>query len=108
MLVYYQIYADDGGNIPSKTPVTPGTPFLGRIKARSVLPPRTVKAVKRNITKMENIKGGESSLFLTQYSQSPMDDTDMVTFLNGTGPGSMPQESLALVAELSDFERSAL
>ena len=37
-----------------------------------------------------------------------MDDADMVTFLNGTGPGSTPQEPLALVAELSDFERSAL
>ena len=28
--------------------------------------------------------------------------------LNGTGPGSTPQEPLALVAKMSDSERSAL
>ena len=107
LLVYYQIYTEDGP-IPSKLPATPGNPFVGRIKARSVLPPRTVKAVKRNITKVENIKDGENtSLFLT-HSKSPMDDTDMVTFLNGKGPGSTAQEPLALVAKLSDFERSIL
>ena len=108
MLVYYQIYAEDGG-IPSKKPVAPDDPFLGRIKAISVPPPRTVKAVKRNITKVENIKGGEgTSIFLTPLSQSPMDDADKVIFVNGTGPGSTPQEPLALVVKMSDSERSAL
>ena len=74
-------------------------------------PPRTVKAVKRSITKVENIKlnGGEStSLLLTPYSQSPMDDADKVTILNGTYPGSTPQEPLALVAKMSGSERSAM
>ena len=112
MLVYYRIYAEDGA-IFSKTPVTPSDPFLGRIKARSVPPPgpRTVKAVKRSIAKVENIKDREStSLFLTPYSQSPMDDADKITILNGTGLGSTPQEPLALVVNLkmSDSERSAL
>ena len=108
MLVYYRIYADDGA-IPSKTPVTPSDPFLGRIKVRSVPPPRTVNAVKGSIAKVENIKDREStSLFLTPYSQSPMDDNEKITFLNGTGPGSTPQEPLALVAKMSDSERSAL
>ena len=37
-----------------------------------------------------------------------MDDTEKVTILNGTGPGSTPQEPLALVATMSDSERSAL
>ena len=106
MLVYYQIYAEDGG-IPSKIPVSPGDPFLGRIRAKSVPPPRTVKAVKRRITKVENIKGGEStSLFLTSNSQSPMDDAEKINI--GTGPGSTPQEPLALVAKMSDSDRSAL
>ena len=107
-LVYYQIYAEDGG-IPSKTPVTPGNPFVGRIKARSVPPPHTAKAVKRSIAKVENIKDRESTaLFLTPYSQTPMDDAEKVTILNGAGPGSTPREPLALVAKMSDSERRAL
>ena len=72
-------------------------------------PPRTVKAVKRSIAKVENIKDHEStSLFLTPYSKSPLYDAEKVTILNGTGPGSTPQEPLALVAKMSDSERSVL
>ena len=50
------------------------------------------------------------SLFLTSYSQSPMGDADKVTILNRTqaGPGSTPQNPLALVAKMSDSEQSAL
>ena len=108
LLVYYRIYAVDGA-IPSKVPAAPGDPFLGRIKARSVAPPHTAQAVKRCIAKMENIKDRTSTtLFLTPYSQSPMDDADKVTIRNRTGPGSTPQEPLALVAKMSDSERSAL
>ena len=108
LLVYYWIYAEDGA-IPSKTPVDPSDPFLGRIKVRSVPPPRTVKAVKGSIAKVENIKDREStSLFLTSYSQSPMDNDEKLIILNGAGPGTTPQEPLALVAEMSDSERSTL
>ena len=95
--------------MPSKTPVAPGDPFIGRIKVRSVPPPRTAKTVKRCIAKLENIKDhGSTSLFLTSYSKSPMDEAEKVTILNGTGPGSTPQEPLALVAKMSDSERSDL
>jgi hypothetical protein len=76
-----------------------------------VPPPRNAKAVKCRIVKVENIKDSErTSLFLTPYSESPMDDADMFTIHNGTGPGSNPQEPLAFVAKLSDSEslRSAL
>ena len=108
LLVYYRIYAEDGA-IPSKTPAAPSDPFLGRIKARSVPPPHTAKAVKHSIAKVENIEDRTStSLFLTPYSQSPMADDDEVTILSRTGPGSTPQEPLALVAKMSDSERSAL
>ena len=106
--MYYRIYAEDG-SIPSKTPAAPGDPFLGRIKARLVPPPHTAKAVRRCIAKMENIKDRTSTtLFLTPYSQSPMADNDKVTILSRTGPGSTPQEPLALVAKLSNSERSDL
>jgi hypothetical protein len=37
-----------------------------------------------------------------------MDDAGKVTTINGTGPGSMPQEPLALVAKISDSDRSDL
>ena len=108
MLVYYRIYAEDGA-IPAKTPFAPGDLFLGRIKVRSVPPPRTAKTVKHSIAKVENIKDRKSTtLFLTPYSQSPMDDAEKVTILDGTGPGSTPQEPLALVSKMSDSERSAL
>ena len=108
MLVYYRIYAEDGA-IPSKTHDAPCDPFLGRIRIRSVPPPRTAKSVKYGIGKVENIKDRENtSLFLTPYSESPMEDADKITILNGTGPGSTPQKPLALVAKLSDSERSAL
>ena len=109
MLVYYRIYAEDGA-IPSNTAVTPGDPFIGRIKVGSVPPPRTAKIVKRYIAKLENIKDrGSTSLFLTSNSKSPIDDAEkIITNLNGTGPGSTPQEPLALVAKMSDPERRAL
>ena len=111
MIVYYRIYAEDGA-LPSNTPVSPGDPFLGRIKYTSVPPPRTARTVKRCIANMENIENRErTSLFLTLNSQSPMDDTDKVSILNGTGrtgPGSTPQEPIALVLKMSDSERRAL
>ena len=108
LLVYYWIYAEDGA-IPSMTPAAPSNPFLGGIKARSVAPPHTVQTVKCSIAKVENIKDCIStSLFLTPYSQSPMDDAGEVTILNRTGPGSTSQEPLALVAKMSDSEQSAL
>jgi hypothetical protein len=56
-----------------------------------------------------NLKDHErGSLFLTPFSESPMDDAEKVTILNGTGPGSTPLQPLALVAKISDSERSAL
>ena len=67
-----------------------GDIFLGYIKVRSVPPPRTVKAVKGNIAKLENIKDREStSFFLTPCSQLPMDYAEKVTILDGTGAGSI-------------------
>ena len=110
MLVYYRIYTEDGA-IPSKIPATSGDPFIGRFKARSVPPPHNVKAMKLRIAKAEDINLNDPtsiSLFLTPYSQSPMGDADKFTILNRTGPGSTPQEPLALVAKMSDSERSVL
>jgi hypothetical protein len=104
LLVYYRIYVEDGA-VPSQTPV--GS-FLGRIKVRSVPPPRNAKAVKRSIAKVEKIRDFESSsLFLSPFSQSPMDNADIVTIHDFTDPGTTPEEPLALVVKLSDSEPSA-
>ena len=109
LLVYYTIYAEDGA-IPSKAPFTSDNPFLGRIKARSVAPPHIVRNVKRNIANVEDIKDRTitTTLFLTPHSQSPMGDADEISIVNRTGPGSMPQEPLALVAKMSVSELNAL
>ena len=37
-----------------------------------------------------------------------MSDADKIAILNRTGPGSTPQEPLALVAKMSDSDRSAM
>ena len=104
MIVYYRIYAEDGA-IPSKAPAAPSDPLLGRITARSVPPPHrdTAKAVKLSIAKVESIEDrANTRLFLSPYSQSPMGDADKVAALNSTtGPGSIPQEPLAFVANIS-------
>jgi hypothetical protein len=108
--VYYRIYAEDGA-IPSKTSTTPNDPFLGRIKAKDVAPPHNVKSVKLCLAEVEGISASTQTslgLFLTPYSQSPMDDTLKVTILHRTGPGSLPQEPLALIAKMTDSERRTL
>ena len=72
-------------------------------------PPRNAKAVKRSIEKVEDIKHCEkTSLFLTPYSELPMDDGDMFTIHSGTGPGSKPQEPLAFVLDSSLTDRETL
>ena len=72
-------------------------------------PPRTAKVVKRSIANVENINDREkTNLFLTPFSESPMDDAVKVIILNGTGSGSTPQEPFALVAKMSDSERTIL
>ena len=109
LLVYYRIYTEDG-SIPSKTPVNPDDPFTGRIVVKFVPPPHNAKAIKRSIAKVENIKDRErTTIFLTPYSKSPMDDADKFTSHNDcTGPGYSADAPVALVAKMSDSERTTL
>ena len=67
-------------------------------------PPFTVKAVKGSIAQVENIKHLNTSVFLTPYSELPLSDAAKVILL----PRSTPQEPLALVAKMSDSDRSTL
>ena len=98
MIVYYRIYAEDGALPSNTTPVSPGDPFLGRIKFGSVPPPRpcTAKTVKTQHCESRDRESTSLRVFLTPYSQAPMDDdVEKVTTIldNGTtGPGSTAQE----------------
>ena len=94
----------------SKTSFNPDDPFLGRIAAKFVPPPRNAKAVKRSIAKVEKIKDRESTttIFHTPYSKSPMDDDDKFSSHNGTGPGCSADAPVALVANMSDSEKTTL
>ena len=62
---------------------------------------------------MENISLKDPTsigLFLTPSNQSAMGDADKVNIRDRTqaGPGSTPQKPLALVAKMSDSDRTAL
>ena len=62
--------------------------------------------MKRSIAKAENIEDlKKTSLFLSPFSQSPLDDAVKVTIHNLTDPGSTPEKPLAFVATMSDSER---
>ena len=112
MLVFYRIYTEDGA-IPSKTSIPTDDHFLGRIQARSVPPPHTVKSLKLRIAKVEDINLNDPtsiSLFLTPGNQSPLLDADKVNIRNRTQDSSdyTSQKPLALVAKMSDSDRSSL
>lgn len=113
-VVYYRLYAEDGA-IPTKTAgqLHDCDPYVGRIKAKAVAPPHTVASVKRCIAKQENfadLAGQRTVLFLTNSSQSCMDSTHKLSILDRTGPGSNPQEPLAVVilGILSESERKRI
>ena len=107
-VVYYRVYTEDGA-IPSKTPLNAGDPYLARILAKSVAPPHTVSSLKRCLSKVESIVNHrQTSLYLSTSSQTPMDDGHRLSLLNGSGPGSIPQEPMALVVKSSESERNTL
>jgi len=106
--LYYRVYTEDGA-IPSNAPLDAGDPYLARILAKSVAPPHTVSSLKRCLSKVESIVNHrKTSLFLSTSSQTPMDDGHRLSLLNGSGPGSTPQEPMALVVKSSESERNTL
>ena len=107
-VVYYRVYTKDGA-IPSNAPMNTEDPYLARIAVKSVTPPHTVSSLKRCLSKVENIVNyRNSSLFLSISSHTLMDDGHRLSLLNRSGPGSIPQEPMALVVKLSESERNAL
>jgi hypothetical protein len=101
--VYYQVYSD-GEAIPSKNSFQEGDLYIGRIIATRIAPPHTASAVKRYLSKHENIADPScTQLFPTLSSRTPMEDGGHVPIQFTEGPGSSPEQPLALV--VSDSQR---
>lgn len=102
-IVYYRVFAGD--KPLACYMMTAGDPFLGRIKARNVVPPHNASSIIRCLSRSEKINGSTSSLFLTSSSQSSMDEYGKMSILQYDGPGSTPQEPLIL---RSNFDQQSL
>ncbi|KIM75860.1 hypothetical protein PILCRDRAFT_826886 [Piloderma croceum F 1598] len=103
--LYYRLFTENMG-IPSEKPAFPSDPYLGRVRANSVAPPQTVHLIKRRLCQIEDISDYLSSvLFLSSSSLSPMSDTERVSILTPSGPGSTPDKSMELVVNLSHRDR---
>jgi hypothetical protein len=109
MAVYYRLYTEDGA-IPSRQPLYSGDLFLGCVQAASVPAPQRAADIKRYLCQIENF--GEplttaSNLFISALDQTPIDDDAHVAILAFAGPGSIPDQPLALVIQLSLTETTA-
>jgi len=106
--VYYRLYAEDGP-IESANPVYTDDKYLGRLPAKLVAPPHTAMSLKRCLSRIENINPNvQISLFIATSSQTPIDDAGCLSILAYPGPGCTPNEPMALVATLTDTDRSRL
>jgi len=99
--LYYLLFTEDIG-LPLQNPAFSGNSYLGRVKADSVAPPRTVLLIKRRLCNIEGISDYPGSiLFLSRSSQSPMDDGERVSILTPGGVGSTPEKPMELVVKES-------
>jgi hypothetical protein len=89
--VYYRIYTEDGEIASIDAQVT-------RLLSMSVSPPHNVDSLKRAICATERIRDcSRTSLFLSPSSKAPMTDAGRISILTSGGPGSIPEEPVALV-----------
>ena len=96
--VYYLVY-DDDGEIVSKTSFDENNPSLGLVKTLSVPPPYTASSLKNCIIKSEDLSGHNVQLFEEGASNSAMNDSDALTLLSDTYPGSIEDRPLAITYE---------
>ena len=97
--VYYLVY-DDDGEIVSKTSFDENNPSLGRVNILSVPPPHTVSSLKNRIIIFEDLSGHNVQLFEDGASDSAMNDSDALTLLSDTYPGSIEDRPIAITYEL--------
>jgi hypothetical protein len=95
--VYYRLYTLAGA-VPSRNRVFSNSQYIGRIDAACVAPPHTAESIKRCVASHEDIIDYRClALFEALSSKTPIRNEDYVPILVGTGPGSTPQEPMALV-----------
>ena len=94
--VYYLLYADDY-EIPSKVPIDPEQPSLGRIQADSVPPPQSLTSIKRCISRVERIPSlVNADLYADTSCDTPL-EYGHISILRTDGPGLSPNEPMAIV-----------
>lgn len=102
--VYYRLYTEDRA-IPSLHPLYKNDLYLGCVLATSVAPPHTTADIKRYLCKVEKITSPATScLFIASSEQISIDDDTRVAILAFGGPGSTPDQPLALVFKLPAAE----
>ena len=93
--MYYQLYADHS-EIPSKVPIDPGEPSLGRIRADYVAPPHSPTSIKRCISRVEGNPALLHSDLFSDTCDSPLTEGH-ISILRTDGPGLSSNEPMAIV-----------
>lgn len=91
------MYTEDDA-LPSQNAHTPSDPHLGRLTATHIPPPHTARSIARYILKKEGIHDvNRGQIYADVADESPLDPTKRMTILNGIGPGSRPENAIAVV-----------
>ncbi|KAJ7089536.1 hypothetical protein C8R44DRAFT_892231 [Mycena epipterygia] len=95
--IYYRVYTPERA-IRSLDAFHPKDSFLGRIDVTRIPPPHTVATLSQCLANAEKLSYQHvyPLIFLTAASQYSMPGTQKISIL-GRGPGSVPEEALALV-----------
>jgi len=102
--VYYRVYLSEGkGDEKAKTSFDESDISLGRINTIFIAPPHTAGSLKACIAKVEGLVTPddplykEMEIFQDLNSDAAMSDTDVISFLGDTYPGSDEGDPVALV-----------
>ena len=97
--VYYRVFFD-GGAVPTQHPATPDDPFLGRVLATSIAPPRNVDSITCGLMTHEDVvnhRDQSIGLYSTESGLSTVIDNSGIDILNHAGTGSTPGDALDVV-----------
>ena len=106
--VYYRVYSSEGEDEKAKTSFDESDISLGRINTLFIAPPHTARSLKACIAKVEGLVTPghglykDMELFQDMNSDTAMSDTDVISFLGNTYPGSDEGDPLALVNTTAD------
>ena len=102
--VYYRVYLSGGkGDKKAKTSFDESDISLGRINTLFIAPPHTAGSLKACIAKVEGLatpshaRYKDMELFKDVNSDTTMNDTDVISFLDDTYVGSDGSNPIALV-----------